>query len=142
MGSMQGASRFRLAILDTSRTRTPGSVAGLDLESKDLESKDFPPQVCRVEPQGETLVAYSTQEGKPAHDGDGRNSPYTQALLHYLEYPHLDIGLLFRRVRDAVVVSTMGYQEPVVYGSSGQGVYPFVPPGQFEAFEVLDQAGE
>lgn len=139
MGSMQGASRFRLAILDASRV----DIFSRRMRDRVLESREFPSQVCRAEPQGETLVAYSTQEGNVAHDGDGkgRNSPYTQALLHYLKYPDLDIGLVFRLVRDAVMVSTGGRQVPVVYGSSGQGVYLSGLPDPFQVFEV-EQAGD
>ena len=135
MESMQGASRFRLAILDASRRGTY-RMYRTDLV---LESKEFPPQLCRAEPQGKTLVAYSTQEGDVAADGKGRNSPYTQALLHYLKHPNLDVGLMFRLVRDAVMESTGGSQEPVVYGSSGQGVYLSVPP---DPILMLDQAEE
>ena len=78
----------------------------------------------RVEPLGETLVAYAAKEGTQAADGEGRNSPYTEVLLRYLEEPGLEIGLLFRKVRDAVVASTGGRQEPFVYGSlSSEGMY-------------------
>ena len=59
-----------------------------------------------------------------ASDGKGRHSPYTEALLRYLEEPGLEVGLLFRKVRDAVLDSTGRRQEPFVYGSlSSKGVY-------------------
>ena len=48
----------------------------------------------------ETLVAYAAAAGTTAADGVGRNSPYTEALLAYLEQP-LEISALFRRVRRA-----------------------------------------
>ena len=50
----------------------------------------------------ETLVAYAAAAGTTAADGTGRNSPYTSALLAYLEQP-LEIGLLFREVRARVL---------------------------------------
>ena len=40
----------------------------------------------------ETLVAYAAAAGTTAADGRGRNSPYTSALLAYLEEP-LELGL-------------------------------------------------
>ena len=40
----------------------------------------------------ETLVAYAAAAGTTAADGTGRNSPYTAALLLYLEQP-LEIGI-------------------------------------------------
>ena len=57
--------------------------------------------LARVEPSGETLVAYAAKEGTVAADGEGRNSPYTSALLAHLEEPRLEVGLMFRKVRDA-----------------------------------------
>ena len=71
----------------------------------------------RVEPPGETLIAYAAKEGTVALDGEGWNSPYTSALLKHLEEPGLEVGLLFRRVRDSVVRATGGRQQPFTYGS-------------------------
>ena len=80
--------------------------------------------LARVEPSGETLVAYAAKEGTVASDGEGRNSPYSAALLKHLEEPGLEVGLMFRKVRDAVLAATGGVQEPFVYGSlSSKGVY-------------------
>ena len=64
----------------------------------------------------ETLVAYAAAAGTTAADGRERNSPYTAALLSHLETP-LEIGLLFRRVRAAVLASTNGAQRPHEYHS-------------------------
>ena len=64
----------------------------------------------------ETLVAYAAAAGTTAADGRGRNSPYTAALLSHLETP-LEIGLLFRRVRAAVLAATNGAQRPHEYHS-------------------------
>ena len=65
---------------------------------------------------GETLVAYSAAAGTTADDGEGRNSPYTAALLEHLEEP-VEIGLLFRRVREGVLTATSGRQRPHEYQS-------------------------
>ena len=64
----------------------------------------------------QTLVAYAAAAGTTADDGEGRNSPYTRALLEYLEEP-LEIGMLFRRVRQEVLASTGGRQRPHEYQS-------------------------
>ncbi len=64
----------------------------------------------------ETLVAYAAAAGTVAADGTGRNSPYTAALLSYLERP-LEIGILFREVRARVLESTDGEQRPHEYAS-------------------------
>ena len=64
----------------------------------------------------ETLVAYAAAAGTTADDGEGRNSPYTSALLSHLEQP-LEIGLLFREVRARVLEATGGRQRPHEYAS-------------------------
>ena len=64
----------------------------------------------------ETLVAYAAAAGTTAADGTGRNSPYTAALLAYLEEP-LELSALFRRVRGQVLEATAERQRPHEYGS-------------------------
>ena len=64
----------------------------------------------------ETLVAYAAEAGKTVPDGRGRNSPYTSALLEYLEEP-LELVTMFRRVRTRVLESTNGRQRTHEYQS-------------------------
>ena len=64
----------------------------------------------------ETLVAYSAAAGTTADDGAGRNSPYAAALLAHLE-ERLEVGMLFRRVRERVLNATDGRQRPHEYHS-------------------------
>ena len=64
-------------------------------------------------PQAGTVVVYAAEPGHVAYDGpDGGHSPFTEALLRYLEAP-LDVGLMVRWVRDAVLESTSGEQKPM-----------------------------
>jgi uncharacterized caspase-like protein len=80
--------------------------------------------LARIEPSENVLIAYSAKDGTTASDGDGRNSPFTAALLHNLETPGLEINFLFRKVRDEVLATTRREQQPFVYGSlSGQSIY-------------------
>ena len=73
--------------------------------------------LSKVNPKSNVLVAFAAKDGTTATDGLGRNSPFAAALLKNLETPGLEIDLLFRRVRDAVIASTNGLQQPFVYGS-------------------------
>ena len=117
--SVARASGLRLVILDACR-ENPFAVA----MQRSGATRAIGRGLARVEPAGETLVAYASKEGTVAADGEGRNSPYSTALLAHLEEPGLEIGLMFRKVRDAVLASTGGRQEPFVYGSlSSRGVY-------------------
>lgn len=66
-----------------------------------------------------TLIAFSTAPGQIAADslaGKGRNSPYTAHLLKYLKSP-LEIGQMFRRVREDVLQATNNQQTPWESGS-------------------------
>jgi len=36
------------------------------------------------------MVAYAVRDGTTASDGNGRNSPFTAALLHNIETPGLE----------------------------------------------------
>ena len=53
-----------------------------------------------------TFISYSTSPGNVARDGDGRNSPYTAALLKYLQSPGLTISDIFIKVRTKVKKET------------------------------------
>ena len=81
-----------------------------------------------IDVSGETLVAYSAKAGTQASDGVGRNSPYTAALLAYLEEPGLEVGLLLRLVRDSVAGASNGGQEPAIYASRSSRQVYFKPP--------------
>ena len=113
------ASGLRLVILDACR-ENPFAAS----MQRAGATRSIGRGLARVEPSGETLVAYAAKEGTVASDGDGRNSPYSAALLGHLAEPGLEVGLMFRKVRDAVLASTGGRQEPFVYGSlSSRGAY-------------------
>jgi uncharacterized caspase-like protein len=59
-----------------------------------------------------TLIAFATSPGKAALDGEGRNSPFTRAMLVHLPTPGLEIGLALKRVRAQVVDETREQQLP------------------------------
>jgi Caspase domain len=68
--------------------------------------------LARIEKADGLVVAYSTNAGNVAEDGQGRNSPFTKALLDYIETPGLEVGVLFRRVMGSVKQATGGKQHP------------------------------
>jgi zinc D-Ala-D-Ala dipeptidase len=61
-------------------------------------------------PQG-MIVAYATQAGRTADDGDGHNSPYTAAFLKNIEAQE-EIGTIFRRISADVYETTKHEQLP------------------------------
>jgi len=64
----------------------------------------------RIEPVGNVLVAYAARDGTTALDGDGRNSPFTAALLHNIETPGIEVTFMFRNVRDDIMEATRNEQ--------------------------------
>ena len=78
----------------------------------------------RIEPVGNVLVAYAARDGTTALDGNGRNSPFTAALLRNIETPGVEVTFVFRNVRDDVMEATSNEQQPFVYGSlSRKAIY-------------------
>jgi Caspase domain len=59
-----------------------------------------------------TMIAYATQPDNVALDGEGRNSPFTAALLKHIVTPGLEIGTLMKRVRADVIAATREKQVP------------------------------
>jgi uncharacterized caspase-like protein len=59
-----------------------------------------------------TLIVYATQPGNVALDGDDKNSPFTTALLKYMEAPGLEIRQVLTRVRNDVITTTRDRQVP------------------------------
>ena len=124
MRAVGRASGLGLVILDACRENP--FVASMQ---RSADTRSIGRGLARVEPAGQTLVAYAAKEGQVAADGGDRNSPYTAALLTHVETPGLEIMQLFREVRDTVLGSTGDQQEPFVYGSlSRKKVYLTAQP--------------
>ena len=56
------------------------------------------------------MIAFSTQPGNVALDGEGRNSPFTGALLHHIGTEGLSINDVMIDVRNDVLKATDGKQ--------------------------------
>jgi tetratricopeptide (TPR) repeat protein len=121
IGAVEGARKLRLVILDACRDNP--FVRGM---RRTAASRSVGRGLARVEPEGGTLVAYAAKNGEVALDGDGTNSPFVAALLKHLPTPGLEIGMMFRHVRDDVMAATNRRQEPFVYGSLPAGGFYFV----------------
>ena len=62
-------------------------------------------------PRG-TLIAYATAPGDVANDGEGRNSPYTEAILTMLNKPGVKLLDFFQGVTEQVIEATNTMQYP------------------------------
>jgi hypothetical protein len=109
VANLQQAKNLRILVLDSCRDdplaeqlrRSIGATRALPLQ-RGLAKIDTP--------QG-MIVAYATQAGQTAEDGDGRNSPYTKAFLKHIEEQD-EIGTIFREISEDVYETTRHTQLP------------------------------
>ena len=59
-----------------------------------------------------SVIIYATDPGNVAQDGDGRNSPFTEAFLKNAPQPGVEIAKVIKRVRLEVVQATGSRQVP------------------------------
>lgn len=111
LGAVASSKGLKLVLVDACRNNP-----FLSQMQRTSATRSIGRGLARVDPGG-VMVGYAARSGTLALDGDGRNSPYAQALLEHLEEPGLELGKMFRKVRDTVFDMTNGYQEPFTYGS-------------------------
>jgi hypothetical protein len=132
--ALQPVRRLRLILLDACRdnpfaARLQRSVSTRAAPKGGLGKID--------DVSADTLVAYAAKEGSVSYDGSGSNSPFAAALLKHVAEPGLDIRIALGRVRDEVLRSTAGRQEPFIYGSLGGSIIPLVPSPVAKALEAM-----
>lgn len=75
-----------------------------------------------------TFVAFATQPGNVALDGDGRNSPFSKALAKHMRTRGLNLPATMVAVRKDVIAETDGRQVPWDH-SALTGDFYFIPTG-------------
>ena len=70
-----------------------------------------------------TLIAYATQPGNVAADGDGNHSPFADGLLQYIESPGVELRDILTQVRKHVIKKTQNKQIPWDHSSLVERVY-------------------
>jgi hypothetical protein len=83
------------------------------------------------------LIAYSTQSNAVAADGNGRNSPFTDALVREMQVPGLEVATVFRRVAINVNRETGGAQTPELSVSLLQDFYLNPEESDISAWQKL-----
>ena len=69
--------------------------------------------LAKIPPPTGSLIAFSTDSGQTAPDGDGENSTYTVSLAKNMLLEDTSIDQVFRNVRAEVLAQTDGVQRPV-----------------------------
>lgn len=72
---------------------------------------------------GTQYVIFSTEEGKTADDGEGRNSPFTESLLANIKKPDKKVTDLMQTVSNEVAIKTQERQIPYGTGILRQDFY-------------------
>jgi uncharacterized caspase-like protein len=106
---MEAEKRVNLIFLDACRDNP---LARSLARSPGTRSASVGQGLASIQSAVGTLIAYATQPNNVALDGEGRNSPFTKALLKHLTAPGVDVGLIMRRVRADVIAATRDKQVP------------------------------
>jgi hypothetical protein len=80
--------------------------------------------LAKIDPTGrDTLIAFSAAPGQEASDGEGRNSPFTQALLRHMNEPGLEVSVMLKLVAADVRDATKNGQRPQQLSDMTQAFY-------------------
>jgi tetratricopeptide (TPR) repeat protein len=109
LAQMEAQKRVNLVFLDACRDNP---LARSFARSLGTRSTAVGRGLAAIQSAVGTMIAYATQPENVALDGQGRNSPFTTALLKHLATPNLDISLIMKRVRADVIAATRERQVP------------------------------
>ncbi len=125
-----------LLIMDACRTNPFQQTLGVEpgLASGGAASHEF----GNSRSTKDLLIVFSAAPGQVALDGESGNSPFTTALLQWIDRPGLEVEQIFRHVRRTVIDLTGG-QIPWVESSMTREAWlkPPDPASATESFESL-----
>ena len=97
--------------------------------------------LAKIPPPTGSLIAFSTDAGSTAPDGDGENSLYTLSLSKYMLEEDLSIYDVFNEVRAEVLSISDKRQRPVEENQL-LGTFYFIPPLYSDPSLVLEKVNE
>jgi Caspase domain len=111
LNSMSGSGRTAIAFLDACRNNPLSRSFSRSL-GKSRSVAVGQGLAAPTMASGGMIIGFSTAPGEVAADGEGRNSPFTAALLKNISTPGLEIQQLMTRVKADVYTATKETQEP------------------------------
>jgi len=97
-----------------------------------------PGGLVEMNPPAGSLIAFSTDAGRAAADGEGTNGIYTAELITHLLTPGLTIEQVFKRTRAGVLQRSGGAQLPAEYSRLvGDDIFLAGPVAAKPAEEVI-----
>jgi hypothetical protein len=109
VADLQQAKNLRILVLDSCRDNPLADQLKRSIGI--TRSAGIGRGLAKIDSPEGMIVAYATQAGRTAEDGDGRNSPYTTAFLKNIEAKE-EIGTIFRRISADVYQTTRQAQLP------------------------------
>ena len=109
IADMQPAKNLRILVLDSCRDNPLAEQLKRSIGT--ARSASVGRGLAKIDSPEGMIIAYATQQGRTADDGDGRNSPYTAAFLKNVETKE-EIGTIFRRISADVYQTTHQAQLP------------------------------
>ena len=136
LATVDRARVMRIVILDSCRNNPFGDA----LQGAEATTTGAAPAqgLAPPSPDRGTLVAFAARDGQVALDGLADNSPFAIALADKMRIPGLEISLMFRQVRDAVLAATLNQQEPNTYGSLSGVPFYLAGPAEGQADPAAD----
>ena len=110
---MERQPRVKLVILDACRDNPLSKTLARSM-GKTRSAEALAPGLAKINSGAGTLIAFSTEPGAVALDGDEEHSPFTRSLLKHLETPDAEIQVVMTRVRGDVFKTTQEQQLPWV----------------------------
>lgn len=107
---------INLLILDACRNK-PAFIKSL---FKDIAA---PSGIAYLQSTSGSLIAYAASPGGVAMDGEGRNSPYIESLIKWIEQPNLSITQILMKVGKEVRMKTKNRQSPGYYNELNDNFY-------------------
>lgn len=104
-----GGAHCNLIILDACRT------TAMARTGRTRDAAGTPGGLAEMKPPAGSLIAFATDAGQTALDGEGENGLYTEELLRHLNTQGLTIEQVFKRTRAAVLERSQGQQIPSEY---------------------------
>lgn len=131
LATVDKARLMRIVILDSCRNNPFGDAIDLSAQAaaEGAGGTRGGGGLAPPSPERGTLVAFAAKDGQVALDGLAGNSPFALALAEKFVIPGLEIGLMFRQVRDRVLETTFNQQEPHTYGALSGVPFYFVDGG-------------
>ena len=94
--------------------------------------------LAKIPPPTGSLIAFSTDAGNTAADGDGKNSIYCKSLCENMMLENTSLDQVFRNVRTEVLKFANGTQRPVESSQLTGSVYYLNPSNNKNNYIKID----